>query len=93
MMAVTVKLTPLELRLLTGLASDQLFRREFIDPKMPGHRPDPEGLRIGKKLVERLKAMTERPRTVLLSAADRLELGPETEGSAKRRPAAGCNRT
>jgi hypothetical protein len=65
MTAVTVKLTTIELRLLTALASDQLFRREFIDPKMPGHRPDPEGLRIGKKLVERLKAMTEGPKAIL----------------------------
>jgi hypothetical protein len=71
MTTVTVKLTAIELSLLTALASDQLFRREFIDPKMPGHRADPEGLRIGKNLVERLKGMTERPRVVLLSRTSR----------------------
>ena len=64
MTAVTVKLTPAELRLLTALASDQLFRREFIDPKMPGHHSDPEELRIGKKLVERLRGITERTKTL-----------------------------
>lgn len=65
--AVSVKFTAVELRLLTALAADQLFRREFIDPKMPGHRADPEGLRIGKHLVERLRKMTERPSVVLLA--------------------------
>jgi hypothetical protein len=65
--AVTVKFTAVELRVLTALAGDQLFRREFIDPKMPGHRADPEGLRIGKHLVERLRKMTERPSVVLLA--------------------------
>ena len=33
MAMITVKLTEQELGLLTTLASDQLFRREFIDPK------------------------------------------------------------
>jgi len=66
MTAVTVKLTSIELRLLTGLASDQLFRREFIDPKMPGYKADPEELRIGKKLVERLRAMTDRAKVLPL---------------------------
>ena len=64
--AFAVKFTPVELRLLTALAGDQLFRREFIDPKMPGHRADPEGLRIGKELVERLRRMTERPSLAFL---------------------------
>ena len=66
MTAVTVKLTAIELRLLTALASDQLFRREFIDPKMPGYKADPEELKIGKKLVERLRAMTVRNRVLPL---------------------------
>jgi len=66
MTAVTVKLTAIELRLLTALASDQLFRREFIDPKMPGYKADPEELKIGKKLVERLRAMTDRNRVLPL---------------------------
>jgi hypothetical protein len=66
--ALTVKFTAVELRLLTGLASDQLFRREFIDPKMPGYKSDPEELRIGKKLVERLRGMTDRPRVLPVRA-------------------------
>jgi len=66
MTAVTVKLTAIELRLLTALASDQLFRREFIDPKMPGYKADPEELKIGKKLVERLRGMTDRGKLLRL---------------------------
>ncbi|HTA70674.1 MAG TPA: hypothetical protein VK776_20460 [Bryobacteraceae bacterium] len=55
MTLITVKLTTRELTLLTSLASDQLFRREFIDPKMPGYRSSPEDVSLGKKLVERLR--------------------------------------
>ena len=56
MNSITVKLTKTELDLLTSLASDQLFRREFIDPKLPGYRGNPVEIRIGKDLVTRLRA-------------------------------------
>ena len=36
MALIVLKLTAKEIELLAQLASDQLFRREFIDPKMPG---------------------------------------------------------
>ena len=72
MTAYTMKLTATELHLLTSLASDQLFRREFIDPKMPGHRSDPDGLRVGKRLVERLRAMADRARGLPRSRAHRI---------------------
>ncbi len=55
MTRITVKLSIQELVLLTTLASDQLFRREFIDPKMPGYKDNPPELCLGKKLVERLR--------------------------------------
>ena len=54
---VKVELSVEELLLLTTLASDQLFRREFIDPKMPGYKADPEEVRMGKDLVSRLRAI------------------------------------
>ena len=60
MPVITVKLTDQELGLLTSLAADQLFRREFIDPKMPGYRSNPAELNLGKKLVERLRLTGER---------------------------------
>jgi hypothetical protein len=41
MTVITVKLTPEELDLLTALASDQLFRRQYIDPRMPGNKSNP----------------------------------------------------
>ena len=69
MTAVTVKLTASELRLLTTLASDQLFRREFIDPKMPGHQANPDEVRLGKKLVERLQRIVERANGARFSRA------------------------
>jgi hypothetical protein len=59
MKQITLKLTVEELKVLTALASDQLFRREFIDPKMPGFRPDFDGLKLGKALVGRLRLMAD----------------------------------
>ena len=53
--AVTVD----ELRLLASLASDQLFRRQFIDPKMPGYKGKPEEVDIGKALVQRMLLITD----------------------------------
>ena len=59
MTLITVKLTTKELELLATLASDQLFRREFIDPKMPGYKFDPAETRLGKALVERLRSLAD----------------------------------
>jgi hypothetical protein len=59
MTSINVKLTIEEVELLSSLASDQLFRREFIDPKMPGHRANPGALRLGKQLVERLQGISD----------------------------------
>ncbi|MFN7997575.1 MAG: hypothetical protein U0Q18_28410 [Bryobacteraceae bacterium] len=52
-----LELTVDEIALLTSLAADQLFRREFIDPKMPGYKADPVQVRVGKALVKRLQLL------------------------------------
>jgi hypothetical protein len=57
MKRLTVELTVEELTLLASLASDQLFRRQFIDPKMPGYKADPAEVELGKALVSRLRLM------------------------------------
>ncbi|MGJ5814389.1 hypothetical protein [Paludibaculum fermentans] len=59
-MLKTVKLSTREIELLVSLASDQLFRREFIDPKMPGHVSKSEDITLGKSLVARLKAILDQ---------------------------------
>ena len=59
MTLITLKLTLEELRLMTTLASDQLFRREFSDPKMPGHKSNSEEMKLGKALVARMKLMVD----------------------------------
>jgi hypothetical protein len=59
-MTLTVKLTAKELELLCGLASHQLFRREFIDARLPGFESNPAELSLGKKLIERLRMLTDR---------------------------------
>ena len=53
--AVTVE----ELRLLASLASDQLFRRQFIDPRMPGYKGSPEEVDQGKALVNRMRLVID----------------------------------
>jgi len=53
--AVTVE----ELRLLANLASDQLFRRQFIDPRMPGYKGSPEEVELGKALVGRMRLVID----------------------------------
>jgi hypothetical protein len=60
MTLISLKFTSRELELLSSLAADQLFRREFIDPRMPGYKPNPGDLSLGKKLVERLRMTVDR---------------------------------
>lgn len=57
MKLITLKVTVEELRVLTTLAADQLFRKEFIDPKLPGYRPDSREMNLGKALVRRLRSL------------------------------------
>jgi hypothetical protein len=52
-----IEMSQPELVLAITLMSDQLFRREFIDPKLPGHKGDPKELAMGKNLVLRLKSL------------------------------------
>jgi len=66
MTRVTVKLTAKELELLIGLAADQLFRREFIDPRLPGYKDNAADLSLGKKLIERLRLTEDRTKVVAL---------------------------
>ena len=57
MKTIKIEMTQGELVLASTLMSDQLFRREFIDPKMPGYKGDPTELAMGKDLVLRLKSV------------------------------------
>ena len=61
MLHINLKLTATELDLLSSLASDQLFRREFIDSRLPGYKHDPIELSVAKKLIERLRVITRGP--------------------------------
>jgi hypothetical protein len=56
-----LSLSPEELTLLAALAEDQLFRKEFIDPKMPGYKTNVEEIRLGKSLVGRMRAILYGP--------------------------------
>jgi hypothetical protein len=67
MSVITVKLSAREIELLASLAADQLFRREFIDSRLPGFRSDPAELSAGKKVVERLRLLTDRSKRAPLA--------------------------
>ena len=60
MMLINVKFTTYEIELLSSLASDQLFRREFIDSRLPGFRSNPADVSLGKKLVERMRLTADK---------------------------------
>jgi len=64
MLQISVKFTTYEIELLSSLASDQLFRREFIDSRLPGFRSNPADLTLGKKLVERMRLTADRVKKV-----------------------------
>ena len=55
MKKLTLEFTVEELSALTDMASNQLFRKQFIDPKMPGFIPNQEELGLCKNLVGRLR--------------------------------------
>lgn len=59
MKRINFTFTAEELTLLVSLASDQLFRRQFIDPRMPGYKAKPEELALGKDLVGRMKLVVD----------------------------------
>lgn len=59
MTPMTIKFTAKELELLTSLAADQLFRREFIDNRLPGWKTNPDDIGLGKELVERMRTVLD----------------------------------
>jgi len=56
---ITLELTLEELKVLATMVSDQQFRREFIDPKMPGYKLIPAEMSLAKSLVSRLRLMVD----------------------------------
>jgi hypothetical protein len=62
MKKITLDFTSEELGVLTTMASDQLFRKQFIDSKMPGFKPNREELELCKNLVGRLRSVVDTQR-------------------------------
>jgi len=72
MKRINFTVTVEELRLLASLASDQLFRRQFIDPRMPGYKGSPEEVDLGKALVGRMRLIiAEGTRATTSASAQR----------------------
>lgn len=59
MKPINFRVTVEELSLLASLASDQLFRRQYIDPKMPSYKGRPGEVELGKALVGRMRLLID----------------------------------
>jgi hypothetical protein len=55
MQQVSLKMSVDEAQALLELVDNQLFRMKFIDPKIPGHKDNPDRLRLATAAVNRLK--------------------------------------
>ena len=53
---IHVELTGDEIKAVITLTEDQLFRVKFIDPKMPGHKPNIDQIRAAESALHTLKA-------------------------------------
>ena len=84
MTRINLKLTTKELALLNSLVADQLFHREFIDARLAGCESDPGALRLGKQLLERLRAAATRSAQLPESGRKRnlVEAGASSKTSA-----------
>jgi len=64
MQEVSVKLTADEIQALLELVDNQLFRMKFIDSKIPGHKNNPEKLRLASSAVSRLKESLQKAKGI-----------------------------
>ena len=55
MQQISIRMSVDEVQALLELVDNQLFRMKFIDPKIPGHKDNPEKLRLATTAVNRLK--------------------------------------
>ena len=88
MKKVTFEFTVEELGVLSTMASDQLFRKQFIDSKMPGYRPNREELDLCKSLVGRLRSVVDEQRVKNAAAAPPKPTNPPRISSAAKTPVA-----
>ncbi|HYI92739.1 MAG TPA: hypothetical protein VEX68_04290 [Bryobacteraceae bacterium] len=58
-------LSSTELRALATLVEDQLFRLKFIDPKIPGHKNDPEQMRAAESALATLKESLQAKKAIV----------------------------
>jgi hypothetical protein len=60
MQQILVKLSLDEIRLALEMAKNQLFRMKFIDPKIPGHKANPEKQGVATSAVNSLQEAFNR---------------------------------
>ena len=55
MKLIQVTLSPEQLEALVTLADNQFFRMKYIDPKMPGHKANPENFENARTALQVLQ--------------------------------------
>ena len=73
----SIALTEEQLKALLQMGENQLFRLKFIDPKIPGHKANPEQLKAAESAVRKLEAALKE---------DRLRTPTEWERPTRRAP-------
>ena len=53
-----------EAQALLERVDNQLFRMKFIDSKMPGHKPNPEKLRVSASAVDAVRAVVNKAKGI-----------------------------
>jgi hypothetical protein len=76
---ISLELTAEDLRILLSLASDALFREQFIDTRMPGFQLNTERLQHSKNLVTRLQQILHDHRAVAPERKPKPRRGPELQ--------------
>ena len=59
-MQIPVKFSLEEIQALLEMVENQLFRMKFIDPKIPGHRANPEKIRHSSAAIGTLQEALKR---------------------------------
>jgi hypothetical protein len=65
-----------EVKALLTLAEDQLFRMKFIDPKLPGHRANPELVWSAESAIAALKDLLKEGSTIRTPTPSDIQISP-----------------
>lgn len=74
---VRLQLTVEQVKAVTTLLEDQVFRVKFIDPKMPGYKKNPEQVLAAESALALLKDSVKSSVATVRSEASSFRLSPK----------------